>query len=86
MQENNNIGSDLIKVKQHLSEADIDIYDYEEDEKLLKNQVQQLRQNHYLKKSALRLQKKFVKRMSSGLKINKLMAFETEYDFYFQNN
>ena len=24
--------------------------------------------------------------MSSGLKINKLMAFETDYDFYFQNN
>lgn len=24
--------------------------------------------------------------MSSGLKINKMMAFEADYDFYFQNN
>ena len=86
MHDNNRIASEHIKVKQHLSEADIDVYDYTEDEKLLKNHVQQMRQNHYLKKSALKQQKKFVKRMSSGLKINKLMAFETEYDFYFQNN
>jgi hypothetical protein len=45
-----------------------------------------MRQNHYLKKNAMRQQLKFVKRMSSGLKINKLMAFEADYDFYFQNN
>ena len=39
-----------------------------------------------MNKAAIREQKKFVKRMSSGVKISKLMAFETEYDFYFQNN
>ena len=24
--------------------------------------------------------------MSSGIKINKMLAFEADYDFYFQNN
>ena len=45
-----------------------------------------IRQNFYRNKAAIREQNKFVKRMSSGVKISKLMAFDTDYDFYFQNN
>jgi hypothetical protein len=45
-----------------------------------------MRENHYQKKAAIREQQKFVKNMSKGEIGGKASAFETEYDFYFQNN
>ena len=45
-----------------------------------------MRENHYQKKAAIREQQKFAKNMSKGEIGGKASAFETEYDFYFQNN
>ena len=81
--ENSNI--DVVgPIKTHLSDND-----------LSKNQnysgcnqkiIQQMRQNHYMKKASEKQKQQFVQRMSSGIKINKMLAFEADYDFYFQNN
>ena len=39
-----------------------------------------------MKKVAVREQQKFGRSMSSGIKMTKAAALETEYDFYFKNN
>ena len=49
-------------------------------------QILKMRENHYQKKAAIREQQKFAKNMSKGEIGGKASAFETEYDFYFQNN
>jgi len=45
-----------------------------------------MRQNHFMKKVAVREQQKFVRKMSSGVKMSRVVALGTEYDFYFKNN
>ena len=45
-----------------------------------------MRQQYYMKKAAVNEQDNFMKLNNSGMKMSKMMAFETEYDFYFQNN
>ena len=39
-----------------------------------------------MNKAHEREKKKFIKKMSGGVKVNKIFAFEADYDFYFQNN
>lgn len=39
-----------------------------------------------MKKATEKQKHQFVRKMSSGIKINKMHAFEADYDFYFQNN
>jgi len=42
-----------------------------------------MRQNYYMNKALEKEKKQFIKKMSGGIKINKMLAFETDYDFYF---
>ena len=53
-----------------------------ENDKLL----QKIMLDHSAKKAAIQERQNFVKNMNSCGKMSKQMAFETEYDFYFQNN
>jgi len=39
-----------------------------------------------MKKASQKQQKKFVKKMSEGIKLNKILAYEADYDYYFKNN
>ena len=39
-----------------------------------------------MKKAQEKQQKKFVKKLSDGLKLNKNLAYEADYDYYFKNN
>jgi len=39
-----------------------------------------------MNKASEKQKQQFVQKMSGGIKINKMLAFEADYDFYFQNN
>lgn len=48
--------------------------------------ILQMRQNHNMKKFAVQEEQKFCRKMSSGVKMSRVVALGIEYDFYLKNN
>ena len=71
-------------ISKHLSDNDLT-----NNQNNIKNHqkiIQEMRQNRYMNKASEKQKQQFVQKMSGGIKINKMLAFEADYDFYFQNN